>query len=142
MSGKTFVDTNILIYAHDLDAKEKYLAAKEVLDELWANRTGVISAQVLQEFYVNVTRKLPKPLSKKIARTIVDTYVIWCVDVTPAEITTAFRIEDEARISFWDALICAAAMKSGAERILSEDLNAGQRITGIRIENPFFRSKR
>jgi predicted nucleic acid-binding protein len=142
MSGKTFADTNILIYAHDLDAKEKYLAAKEVLDELWANRTGVISAQVLQEFYVNVTRKLPKPLSKKIARTIVDTYVIWCVDVTPAEITTAFRIEDEARISFWDALICAAAMKSGAERILSEDLNAGQRITGIRIENPFFRSKR
>ena len=142
MSGKTFVDTNILIYAHDLDAKEKYLAAKEVLDELWANRTGVISAQVLQEFYVNVTRKLPKPLSKKKARTIVDTYVIWCVDVTPAEITTAFRIEDEARISFWDALICAAAMKSGAERILSEDLNAGQRITGIRIENPFFRSKR
>src|SRR5580658_6138923 len=103
MSVKTFVDTDILIYAHDLDAKEKHLAAKEVLDELWANRTGVISAQVLQEFYVNVTRKLPKPLSKKIARTIVDTYVIWCVDVTPAEITTAFRIEDEARISFWDA---------------------------------------
>jgi predicted nucleic acid-binding protein len=142
MSVKTFVDTSILTYAHDLDAKEKHIAAKELLDELWANRTGVISTQVLQEFYVNVTRKLPKPLSKKIARTIVDTYVIWCVDVTPAEITTAFRIEDEARISFWDALICAAAMKSGAERILSEDLNAGQRITGIRIENPFFRSKR
>jgi predicted nucleic acid-binding protein len=142
MSAKTFVDTNILIYAHDLDAKEKHLTAKEVLDELWANRTGVTSTQVLQEFYVNVTRKLNKPLSKKVARTVVNTYVIWCVDITPAEIAAAFRIEDEARIGFWDALICAAAIKSGAERILSEDLNAGQRIADIRIENPFSRSKR
>jgi predicted nucleic acid-binding protein len=142
MSVKTFVDTNILIYAHDLDANEKHLAAKTVLDELWANRTGVISTQVLQEFYVNVTRKLKKPLTKKVARTIVNTYMIWSVDITPAEIAAAFRIEDEARIGFWDALICAAAVKSGAERILSEDLNAGQRITGIRIENPFIRSKR
>jgi predicted nucleic acid-binding protein len=142
MSVKTFVDTDILIYAHDLDAKEKHLAAKEVLDELWANRTGVISTQVLQEFYVNVTRKLAKPLSKKVARTIVNTYVIWCVDITPVEIAAAFRIEDEGRIGFWDALICATAMNSGAERILSEDLNAGQRISGIRIENPFLRSRR
>jgi predicted nucleic acid-binding protein len=142
MSVKTFVDTNILIYAHDLDAKEKHLTAKEVLDELWANRTGVMSTQVLQEFYVNVTRKLNKPLSKKVARTVVNTYVIWCVDITPAEIAAAFRIEDEARIGFWDALICAAAIKSGAERILSEDLSAGQRIADIRIENPFSRSKR
>ena len=142
MSVKTFVDTNILIYAHDLDAKEKHLTAKEVLDELWANRTGVMSTQVLQEFYVNVTRKLAKPLSKKVARTIVNTYVIWCVDITPAEIAAAFRIEDEARIGFWDALVCAAAINSGAERILSEDLNAGQRITGVRIENPFLRSRR
>ena len=142
MSVKTFVDTNILIYAHDLDAKEKHLAAKAVLDELWANRTGVISTQVLQEFYVNVTRKLKKPLAKKIARTIVDTYMIWCVDITTAEIAAAFRIEDEARLGFWDALICAAAIRSGAQRILSEDLNAGQRITGIRIENPFIRSER
>jgi predicted nucleic acid-binding protein len=142
MNVKTFVDTNILIYAHDLDAKEKHRAAREALDELWANRTGVISTQVLQEFYVTVTQKLAKPLSKRVARTIVDTYLIWCVDITPAEIAAAFRIEDEARIGFWDALICATAMKSGAERILSEDLNVGQRITGIRIENPFFRSKR
>jgi predicted nucleic acid-binding protein len=142
MSVKTFVDTNILIYAHDLDANEKHLTAKEVLDELWANRTGVTSTQVLQEFYVNVTRKLSQPLSKKVARTVVNTYVIWCVDITPAEIAAAFRIEDEARIGFWDALICAAAIKSGAARILSEDLNAGQRIADIRIENPFSRSKR
>jgi predicted nucleic acid-binding protein len=67
----------------------------------------------------------------------VDRYTVWCVDTTPAEIAVAFRIEDEARIGFWDALICAAALKTGAEQILSEDLNAGQRIAGIRIVNPF-----
>lgn len=63
------------------------------------------------------------------------------MDITPVEIAAAFRIEDEARICFWDALICAAAVKSGAERILSEGLNARQRNGDIRIENPFFRSK-
>jgi predicted nucleic acid-binding protein len=137
MNGKTFVDTNVLIYAHDVDAKAKHAVAKEALYELWANRTGFLSTQVLQEFYVNVTRKLSKPLMKKSARALVDKYAIWCIDTTPAEIALAFRIEDEARIGFWDALICAAASKAGAEQILSEDLNAGQKIAGIRIVNPF-----
>jgi predicted nucleic acid-binding protein len=141
MPAKTFVDTNILIYAYDLDAKEKHSIAKEVLKELWVNRLGALSAQVLQEFYVNVTRKIAKPITKKLARSVVDYYATWSVDTTPAEITAAFRIEDTARISFWDALICASAAKAGAERILSEDLNAGQVIDGIRIENPFIRSK-
>jgi predicted nucleic acid-binding protein len=137
MSGKTFVDTNVLIYAHDVDAKEKHTVAKETVSELWASRTGFLSAQVLQEFYVNVTRKVSKPLLKKYARAVVDKYAIWCVDTTPAEIAVAFRIADEARVGFWDALICAAALKTGAKRILSEDLNAGQKIAGIRIVNPF-----
>jgi predicted nucleic acid-binding protein len=137
MIGKTFVDTNVLIYAHDLDAKSKHAVAKDALYELWANRTGFLSTQVLQEFYVSVTRKLSKPLTKTSARAVVDRYAVWCVDTTPAEIAVAFRIEDEARIGFWDALICAAALKTGAAQILSEDLNAGQRIAGIRIVNPF-----
>jgi predicted nucleic acid-binding protein len=137
MSVKTFVDTNILIYAHDVDAKEKHAVAKDALYELWANRTGVLSMQVLQEFYVNVTRKLSRPLMKKDARAVVDRYALWCIDTTPAEIAIAFRIEDEARIGFWDALICAAALKTGAEQILSEDLNEGQKIAGVRIVNPF-----
>ena len=137
MNGKTFIDTNVLIYAHDLDAKEKHTVAKETVAELWADRTGFLSTQVLQEFYVNVTRKLSKPLSKNYARAVVERYAIWCVDTTPAEIRVAFRIEDEARIGFWDALICATALKTGAERILSEDLNAGRKIAGIRIVNPF-----
>jgi len=141
MNGKTFVDTNVLIYAHDVDAKEKHTVARETLSELWANRTGCLSTQVLQEFYVNVTKKLSKPLSKKYARAVVDKYAMWCLETTPAEIVVAFRLEDEAQIGFWDALICAAALKTGAEQILSEDLNAGQKIAGIKIVNPFGRLK-
>jgi predicted nucleic acid-binding protein len=137
MSDKTFVDTNVLIYAHDVDAKAKHEAAKKILHELWSERTGVLSAQVLQEFYVNVTRKIPRPMAKESARLVVSTYTIWCAETTPAEIASAFRIEDESRIGFWDALIVASAIKGGATRILSEDLNAGQTISGVRVENPF-----
>ena len=137
MSGKTFVDTNVLIYAHDVDAKTRHETAKSVLHQLWSERNGALSMQVLQEFYVNVTRKIPHPISKQSARLVVNSYTIWCVECTPGEISMAFRIEDESRITFWDALIVASALKSGASRILSEDLNAGQTIAGIRIENPF-----
>jgi predicted nucleic acid-binding protein len=141
MSGKTFIDTNVLIYAHDIDANAKNEVAKAVLRELWSERTGILSMQVLQEFYVNVTRKIAFPLPKDLARIIVSTYGPWCMETTPAEISTAFRIEDESRIGFWDALIVSAAVKSGAKRILSEDLNAGQRIAGILVENPFVNTR-
>jgi predicted nucleic acid-binding protein len=137
MSDKTFVDSNVLIYAHDVDAGKKRATAARALEELWSSRLGVLSLQVLQEFYVNVTRKISTPLLRETARAVVGTYAVWCVETTPAELSTAFRIEDEARIGFWDALIVAAALKAGADRILSEDLSRGQRIRGIRIENPF-----
>jgi predicted nucleic acid-binding protein len=141
MSDRTFVDTNILIYAHDVDAKAKHQIAKGVLLDLWAQRTGFLSTQVLQEFYVNVTRKIASPLSKESARAVVNSYAIWCGVTTASDIATAFRIEDESRIGFWDALIVASAAKSGAARILSENLNARQTIAGIRIENPFVQAR-
>jgi predicted nucleic acid-binding protein len=137
MSDKTFIDTNVLIYAHDVDAGAKHQIARAVLRELWSERTGILSVQVLQEFYVNVTRKTPSPLSKELARSVVSSYTIWCMETTAVEISGAFRIEDESRIGFWDALIVSSAVKGGAARILSEDLSAGQRIAGILIENPF-----
>ncbi len=136
-SDKTFVDTNVLIYAHDIDSGAKHQMAKSVLKMLWSERTGVLSLQVLQEFYVNVTRKIATPLPKDLARLVVNNYAIWCIETTPAEIDAAFRIEDESRIGFWDALIISSALKSGATRIVSEDFNAGQRISGILVENPF-----
>ena len=140
MSDKTFIDTNILIYAHDVDANTKHDIARAMLLELWSERAGVLSMQVLQEFYVNVTRKIASPLSRDLARLVVSNYAIWCSETTPIEISAAFRIEDESRIGFWDAMIVSAAAKSGATRILSEDLNSGQRIAGILVENPFARS--
>ncbi|MGZ4815587.1 MAG: PIN domain-containing protein [Terriglobales bacterium] len=131
------MDSNVLIYAYDSEAGTKHRIANSILRELWEQRVGVLSVQVLQEFYVNVTRKIPKPIPRNKARLFVESFTSWCSETTTAEISTAFRIEDEARISFWDALIVAAAIKHGASRILSEDLNAGERIAGIVIENPF-----
>jgi predicted nucleic acid-binding protein len=137
MSAKVFVDTNVLVYAYDIDAGYKRSTANSVLSELWDQDSGAVSMQVLQEFYSTVTRKLASTLLKDEARLIVNYYAHWCVETTPEEIKRAFRIEDEARINFWDAMIIAAAIKSGATRILSEDLNPGQTIAGIQIENPF-----
>ncbi len=138
MSDKTFVDTNVLIYAHDVDAARKHEIAKDLLRTLWLERTGMVSTQVLQEFYVNATRKIRKPLTKPEARSIVDTYAPWCVDgITTSDLAAAFQIEDQARMGFWDALIVAVAARAGARRVLSEDLNNGQSIAGISIHNPF-----
>src|SRR5260370_36824064 len=108
MSGKTFIDTNVLIYAHDTDAGAKHEIAKTVLRDLWSERTGVLSVQVLQEFYVNVTRKVPSPLSRVVKGFGTPCGEQLCnlvQETTPTEIASAFRIEDESRIGFWDALI-------------------------------------
>jgi predicted nucleic acid-binding protein len=137
MSAKVFVDTNVLVYAYDIDAGRKRQTAQEILLGLRQQRSGTVSMQVLQEFYNTVTRKLASPLPKDEARAIVEDFAYWCIETTPQEIKRAFRIEDEARIGFWDALIVAAAIKAGATRILSEDLNPGQTIAGVLVENPF-----
>lgn len=137
-SDRTFVDTNVLIYAHDVDAGRKREVAQDLLRALWIERAGILSTQVLQEFYVNATRKIRKPLTKPEARSVVDTYAPWCVEGTTVnDLATAFQIEDQARIGFWDALIIAVAARAGARRVVSEDLNAGQSIAGITIYNPF-----
>lgn len=137
MSAKSFVDTNVLIYAHDIDAGIKHEKAKTILRELWSGRSGLLSTQVLQEFYVNVTCKIATPLPKVRAREVVNTYSRWCMEITLAEIESAFQIEDSARLRFWDALVIASAIKGGASRLLSEDLNPGQTIQGVEIVNPF-----
>lgn len=137
MNAKVFIDTNVLVYAHDVDAGSKQSAAVNVLRELWDLDSGAVSMQVLQEFYSTVTRKIASKLPRDEARLIVNYYSRWCVATTTEEIKRAFQIEDEARINFWDAMIIAAAIKSGATRIFSEDLNPGQTIAGIQIENPF-----
>jgi predicted nucleic acid-binding protein len=120
-----------------VDAGRKRDVAQALLRDLWFARTGVLSVQVLHEFYVNVTRKIRTPVSKAEARAVVGTYIAWCVQPETGDVDGAFRIEDEAGISFWDALIVATAARSGATRVLSEDLNPGQIISGVTMVNPF-----
>ncbi|HVB40899.1 MAG TPA: PIN domain-containing protein [Terriglobales bacterium] len=140
MSVKTFIDTNILIYAHDLDEPRKRGLANAALREIWESNTGIISLQILMEFYVNATRKLR--LGHEAAREIMERYAEWVTAVVePRDVLAATRLEEDAKINFWDALIVVAAAKSGAERILTEDMNPGQRLLGVRIENPFLASR-
>jgi predicted nucleic acid-binding protein len=138
MSGKIFVDTNILIYAHDLDAGHKNIISIDIMRDLWENRIGIISTQVLQEFYVNVTRKIENPLPKSQARGIIESYLAWPVELNDSRtVLAASEIEERHMLSFWDALIVASARNAKAEKIFTEDLNHGQEIEGILIENPF-----
>lgn len=136
-SGKTFIDSNVLIYANDKDVPAKQAVAIQALDQLWSNDTGVLSVQVLQEFYSVVTRKLKTQVSRESAQYVVQLYSHWCSETTANEVQAAFSIERTAQISFWDAFIVASALKCGATRILSEDMNHGQIIAGIEIANPF-----
>ncbi|MBM4331526.1 MAG: PIN domain-containing protein [Deltaproteobacteria bacterium] len=139
MNGnKNFIDTNILVYGHDVDAGPKHQIAQSILMDLWKQRNGVISVQVLQEFYATMTRKILRPLPPKEIRNIIRNYFCWPVEISdPLSILNASRLEETYRISFWDALIITAASKAGVEKILTEGLQSGQIIEGIRIENPF-----
>lgn len=136
-AGLTFVDTNVLVYAVDT-AETRRVAARERLDALWASRSGVLSTQVLQEFYVVSTRKLAKPLSRRSGREIVDAFRAWpTVTVDINVILAASQLEERHRLSFWDALIIEAARVAGATTLLTEDLQHGSRVAGVRIEDPF-----
>jgi len=138
MKDKIFVDTNILIYGHDRDTGSKHEVAVARLQDLWEKGTGVLRTQVLQEFYVNVTRKILHPLSPTQARGIIGNYLAWEIGLNkPDTVLLASEIEERYKLSFWDALIMAAASRAGVSRILTEDLNQGQVIEGIFIENPF-----
>lgn len=134
----TFVDTNVLVYAHDAHEPAKSALAGQILRGLWATDRGVLSTQVLQEFYSVATKKLPKPLPRPVARGLVADYAEWCsVETDALLIVSATRLEEDHQVAFWDALIIEAALRSGATRLLSEDLQHGRRFGDLVIENPF-----
>jgi predicted nucleic acid-binding protein len=138
MNDKAFVDTNVLVYAHDLDAGEKQPIAIEIISDLWESGNGVISTQVLQELYVTLTKKVPSPPNKSQVRRILNNYLAWELAVNNGEtILQASEIEETYNISFWDAMVVSAAYSKNAAIILTEDLSAGLLIEGIRIVNPF-----
>jgi len=137
MSDKYFVDTNILVYAHDTSAGTKHDRAKALVEDLWSQRSGVVSTQVLQELCVNIRRKAKRPVDLRTAREIVVDYLSWdVVTNTPESILEALQLEERYQISFWDALIVQAAEASGAAVLYSEDLSDGQTYRGVRVVNP------
>jgi predicted nucleic acid-binding protein len=136
--GRTFVDTNILVYAYDVADEKRHPVASERLGQLWTGRTGVISTQVLQEFYVVATRKLAQPLPRAAAREVIADYSTWpVVQVDPTLVLSASMLEEREALSFWDALIVGAAQRAGVVRLLSEDMQDGRTIGGLTVENPF-----
>lgn len=136
MPGRTFLDANVLVYAHDSRSPAKQRRSRELIQELAEGVDGVISTQVMQEFYVAATRKLGvDPLA---AKAILKTFSVFdIVQVSPALMQEAIDCSILNRIGFWDALILASAASAGCSRVLSEDLNAGQMILGVRVENPY-----
>lgn len=134
----SFVDTNILVYAEDRDAKGKHEVARDLIVELWNSREGVLSVQVLQEFYVTVTRKLKKPMSAARALDVVREYLSWpVIENTGALLVDAVGLQQKAQLSFWDAMVVQAAINGGCDKLYTEDLNAGQRLGPVLVVNPF-----
>jgi predicted nucleic acid-binding protein len=137
MSDKYFVDTNILLYAHDVRAGPRHDRARALVEELWNTRSGVVSTQILQELVVNLRRKSAQPLTAKATREIVVDYVSWQVVVNSGDsILEALELEEQYQISFWDALVVQAARTSGAKVLYSEDLSDGQTYGSVRVVNP------
>lgn len=133
-----FVDTNALLYAVDHTEPETQARAEALLNRLWGAHTGCLSVQVVQEFYVNATRKLARPLDTAIAQQVVEDYSPWVVHVpTSAEVLAAIDLQEEPCVSFWDAMILGSALDLGLEVVWLEDLNAGQRFKILTVRSPF-----
>jgi predicted nucleic acid-binding protein len=143
VSQLQFVDTNILIYAHDRGSGPKHLRAKALIQELWESGSGCLSIQVLQEFYVNVTREVAQPLTPESAAQIIGDLSVWSVHRPSVnDVLYAIRLQSRFQLSFWDAMIVASALQLGCQVLWSEDLNPAQVYEQISVVNPFASSAR
>jgi predicted nucleic acid-binding protein len=137
-ASRQFVDTNVLVYAHDVTAGDKHESARALIEELWRTRKGCVSVQVLQEFFVTTTRKIPKPVDASVAVRIISDLAGWHVHApTVNDVLAAIDIHDRTGASFWDAMILRSAKELGCKTLHSEDLNSGQIYEGIQVRNPF-----
>ncbi len=133
-----FVDTNVLLYAYDRSAGARHDAAARLVGELGARRRGAISIQVLQEFYVNATRKIAVPLGGDAALDRVRILSRWPLHIPHApDVVDAIELAQTSQLSFWDAMIVRSASVLGCSLLWSEDLNDGQQISGVTVRNPF-----
>lgn len=136
--GKVFLDTNVLVYAYDISAGKKHEIARNIVIDLWNSRFGVLSTQVIQEFFVTITTRISKPMGKKIAKNVINDLKNWDIVINDNEsILQAVEMHLQHKYSFWDSLIIQASVNGGAASLLSEDLSDGQIIDGVKIENPF-----
>lgn len=134
--ARTFVDTNIFIYANDATAGTKHERARELLKTVWLDGSGVVSVQVLQELYVNLTRKLQLPSAD--AATMVRELSQWAVHAPESDdVLSAIRLHERSKISFWDAMIFRSASRMDCRTLWSEDLNEGQTYAGVTVRSPF-----
>jgi predicted nucleic acid-binding protein len=133
-----FVDSNVFLYAVDEANPRKQEAARNWRAELWKNRRGRVSFQVLGEFYVNAVRK--RPTAREEARAEVRDLLAWNPVVADAALLErGWKLQDRYGLSYWDALIVAAAKVASCGYLLTEDLQAGQKLDGIEVVNPFLR---
>ncbi len=136
MNAPVFVDTNVFVYALDAGVTRKQAAARAWRDALWRNRLGRISFQVLQELYVQACRLNPE--AKESIRADIKDLLAWNPVVCDEEVLLdALSLQDDFGVSFWDALIIAAALSAGCRYLLTEDLQHGQDIRGVVVVNPF-----
>lgn len=135
---RCFVDTNVLVYAYDGTAGPKHETARSLVGGLWETGEGCLSIQVLQEFFVTVTRKVPRPLSADTAAQAVADLGRWRVH-SPAttDVLAAIDLHRRESVSFWDAMVIHSAAVLGCSSLRSEDLNHGQRYGGVIVRNPF-----
>jgi predicted nucleic acid-binding protein len=138
MTDLYFVDTNVLVYARDSANPEKQESALDWIRQLWTSRAGRLSVQVLNEYYVTVTRKLQPGMSIRDAREDVRNLAAWRpLPLDDVVVESAWTVEDRFGLSWWDSLIVAAAQVAGCRFLLSEDLQHEQELDGITILNPF-----
>ena len=139
MPGKAFLDSNVLAYAQDKDSPDKRKISRKLIEELGRSGNGVISTQVMQEFYVAATRKLA--VDALAAKNVLKTFSVFeIVQVTPELIQDAVDCSILNVLSFWDALVLVAASAAGCSTVYTEDMNAGQTVLGLKLQNPFKQS--
>ena len=139
MPGKAFLDSNVLAYAQDKDSPDKRKISRKLIEELGRSGNGVISTQVMQEFYVAATRKLA--VDALAAENVLKTFSVFeIVQVTLQLIQDAVDCSILNVLSFWDALVLVAASAAGCSTLYTEDMNAGQTVLGLKLQNPFKQS--
>jgi predicted nucleic acid-binding protein len=133
-----FIDTNILVYAYDRSAGDKHKLASRLVEQCWENGNGCVSIQILQEFFVTVTRKIVTPIDLPTARQIVSDLAHWRMHIPEiGDLLRAIDLLQTYPLSFWDAMVVQSAARLNCIRLFSEDLNHGQVYGAVQVINPF-----